>query len=220
MKQAREAEWIDVTATVSNGMVHWPDNVPVSITRSSVIGEAGAVANVSAITMSVHTGTHLDAQRHFYKNGDDIMKVDINALIGPAKVFHIDTDNEEITYSHIKDLPIEKGDRVLFRTRNSDSDWETEAFKEDYVRLSPDAAKYLVECQVRCVGVDYLSVAGGERGSEVHKMLLGVPIHVIEGLKLGKIQPGEYEMICLPMKVKDTDGAPSRVILKPMVATA
>lgn len=214
MQHSEETKWIDVSATISNGMVHWPDNVPVSVTRSSVIGINNSPANVSAITMSVHTGTHMDAQRHFYANGFDITKMDINALIGPAKVFHVRDEKNQITYNIIKELSIEKGDRILFRTRNSDSDWETEPFKEDYVRLAPDAAKYLVEKGVSCVGIDYLSVAGGKEGEEVHRILLGVPVHVIEGLKLGNISQGYYDMICLPIKLKDTDGAPSRVILK------
>jgi len=212
--QSSQTDWIDVSATISNRMVHWPDNVPVSITKSSDIGVDGAQANVSAITMSVHTGTHMDAPKHFYKNGDDIMKIDVSALIGHAKVFHVKDEKNEITYEIIKNLPIEKGDRILFRTRNSDIDWETEPFMENYVRLSPDAAKYLVEKQIKCVGVDYLSVGDGEKGKIVHQLLLGSPVNIIEGLKLGNVEPGEYDMICLPIKIEGADGAPARVVLK------
>ena len=133
--------------------------------------------------------------------------------MGHAKVFHIKNE-KEIGYAEIKDLGIEKGDRVLFRTRNSDTDWERQPFMEDYVYLATDGAKFLVDRGVRCVGVDYLSLGSKDNDPEVHMLMLSVPVIIIEGLKLGNIPGGDCDMICLPLKIKDSDGGPSRVILR------
>jgi arylformamidase len=214
MQNTSSSTWIDVTATISNNSVVWPGNRTVLIEKAAEMGVAGSDCNSTQIALNVHTGTHMDAPLHFVANGNDIMRTDIDALIGHAKIFHIQ-DTSKITYNEIKDLPIEQGDRVLFRTRNSDMDWETAQFMEDYVYLSPDAARFLVEKEVRTVGVDYLSVAEKGKAAEVHKILLNAPVHVIEGLRLNNVEPGDYEMICLPMKIKDADGAPARVVIKP-----
>lgn len=214
-----QSAWIDITAIISPDLVVWPGDDAVRITKRSAIGVDGAEANVSMLSLSAHTGTHMDAPLHFIENGKDIMRTDIDALIGHAKVFHI-TNETEITYQEIKDLPIEQGDRILFRTRNSEIDWETLPFMEDYVYLTPEAARFLVEKEVKTIGVDYLSVGGQENGVEVHKILLGAPVHIIEGLKLNNVEPGDYEMICLPMKIKGADGAPARVVIKPYAKAA
>jgi arylformamidase len=206
--------WIDVTAVLSNDSVVWPGNRPVLAEKTSKIGVGGSESNSTQIALNVHTGTHMDAPLHFVEHGNDIMRTDIDALIGHAKIFHI-KDDIKITYNEIKDLPIEQGDRILFRTRNSDVDWETAQFMEDYVYLSPEAARFLVEKEVRTIGVDYLSVAEYGNAAEVHKVLLNAPVHIIEGLRLNNVEPGDYEMICLPMKIKDADGAPARVVIKP-----
>ncbi|RYD58976.1 MAG: cyclase family protein [Sphingobacteriales bacterium] len=214
MRNSSSSAWIDISATLSNDSVVWPGNKPMQIEKASKIGVGGADCNSTNISMNVHTGTHMDAPLHFIEDGNDIMRTDIDALIGHAKIFHI-KDDQHITYNEIKDFPIEQGDRILFRTRNSDVDWEMAPFVEDYVYLSPDAARFLVEKEVRTVGIDYLSVAEKGNAAEVHKILLNAPVHVIEGLRLNNVEPGDYEMICLPMKVKGSDGAPARVVIKP-----
>jgi len=206
-------EWIDITATISDGMVRWPTDPAVHIYKTEEIGVNGALANVTAIATTAHVGTHIDAPLHFVKGGDDVASVDLNILVGPAKVFHIKND-KEINYEEIKDLGIERGDRVLFRTRNSDTDWERKPFMEDYVYLATDAARYLVDTGVQCVGVDYLSLGSKENDPEIHTLLLNAPIIIIEGLKLGKVPDGKYDMVCLPIKLEGSDGGPSRVILR------
>jgi arylformamidase len=208
-----EEQWIDVSATVSDGMVRWPTDPAVRIYKAETIGVHGAVANVTAISTTAHVGTHIDAPLHFIAGGEDVASVDLKALIGPAKVFHI-RDTKEINYAEIKDLGIEKGDRVLFRTRNSETDWEREPFHEDYVYLATDAAKYLADKGIRCIGVDYLSLGSKDNDPEVHMLMLSVPVIIIEGLKLGNVDAGEYDMVCLPLKIQGSDGGPSRVIIR------
>ena len=102
----------------------------------------------------------------------------------------------------------------MFRTDNSDTDWEHKPFIEDYVYLATDAAKFLVDRGIQCIGVDYLSLGSKENDPEVHMLMLSVPIIIIEGLKLGSVAAGAYDMICLPLKIQGSDGGPSRVILR------
>jgi arylformamidase len=205
--------WLDITIPIRNGMVTWPGDRTVTVSKSSTIGVNDAEANVTAISLSAHTGTHIDAPLHFMPDGTDITTIPFDHLIGPAKVIHI-TDAHQITFSELKEADIESGDRLLFRTRNSDSDWSMQPFMEDYVYLSTNAAQYLIKLGVMCIGVDYLSVAGEENGKEVHQLILGEGITIIEGLDLRAIVPGNYEMIALPMKIAGADGAPARVLIR------
>jgi len=203
-----ESQWIDVSATISDGMVRWPTDPAVHIYKAETIGVDGAVANVTAISTTAHIGTHIDAPLHFIAGGEDVASVDLKALTGTAKVFHI-RNTKEIKYAEIRELGIEKGDRVLFRTRNSETNWEREPFKEDYVYLATDAAKYLADKEIQCIGVDYRSLGSKENDPEVHMLMLSVPVIIIEGLKLGNVDAGEYDMVCLPLKIQGSDGGRS-----------
>ncbi|RZK45016.1 MAG: cyclase family protein [Pedobacter sp.] len=205
--------WIDITFPISNGMTTWPGDPPVQLKRMSTIGMEGALANVTTISMSAHTGTHIDAPLHFIRGGKDITQVEPETLIGYTKLFHI-TDPQQITFSELKELPIEDGDILLFRTRNSEKNWINSPFKEDYVYLSVNAAQYLVKTGVKCIGVDYLSVGGMDNGVQVHKILLSAGITIIEGLKLNDAVQGLYEIVALPMKIQGSDGAPARVVIR------
>jgi len=210
--------WIDITFSINNGMITWPGDAPVQLKRTSTIGVDGANANVSSISMSAHTGTHIDAPLHFIRGGKDITQIPVGELIGYTKIFHI-TDPQQITFSELKELPIEEGDILLFRTRNSDVNWINAPFMEDYVYLSVNAAQYLVKAGVKCIGVDYLSVGGMENGADVHKILLNAGITIIEGLKLNDVVPGLYEIIAMPIKLQGADGAPARVVVRRITDT-
>ena len=209
----KENAWIDVTIAITNDMVTWPGDKKVRISRSSSIGVDGAVANVTSLSLSAHTGTHIDAPLHFVANGTDIAGLQLSNLIGLAKVFHIH-DQQKISFNEVKSFDIKPGDRLLFRTRNSEIDWQLKPFMDEYVYLASDAARYLVENGVSCIGVDYLSVAGEENGTEVHQLLLNSGVTIIEGLDLRSTEAGVYEMIALPMKITGSDGAPARVVLR------
>lgn len=209
-------EWIDISATISDHMTRWPDDPPVRIYKAEQIGVKGAVANVTAIETTAHVGTHIDAPLHFVKDGMDVASVPLEILIGPAKVICIQNPNK-IDVETVKQHNINPDDRILFRTRNSDHPWEHEPFKEDYVYLSTEAAKFLAERKINCVGIDYLSLGSKKNDPEVHRLMLENNIIIIEGLKLKNIESGEYDMICLPLKIKDSDGGPSRVIVRKRV---
>jgi arylformamidase len=194
-------------------MVHWPDNPPVRIERMLDI-ERGDVANVATISLGSHTGTHMDAPIHFVRGGEGMDRMPLDATMGPARVVEIQ-DPAAIKPDELDPHGIGRGERVLFKTRNSSVAWWTQDFIEDFVYVSQEAARYLAERGVRTVGVDYLSVGGFHvDGVETHQALLGAGIWVIEGLDLSRVEPGEHELICLPIKVEDGDGAPARALLR------
>jgi arylformamidase len=195
-------------------MAHWPDNPAVSIERMLDISK-GDNANVSQLSMGSHTGTHMDAPIHFINDGIALDKMDLAATIGSVRVVAID-DQEAIHADAVATQDLRPGDRVLFKTRNSTIDWWSQPFQQDFVYLTHEAAQLLADRKVRTVGVDYLSVGGYKKdGAETHRALLGAGIWIIEGLRLGDIEPGEYDLICLPLLITGADGAPSRALLRP-----
>ncbi|MBU6121366.1 cyclase family protein [Hymenobacter siberiensis] len=201
--------WLDATTPIHDGMVHWPDNAPVHVKKTLSIA-TGAAANVTEVSMSAHTGTHVDAPLHFTAHAGDSTTLDLARLMGPARVVAI-TNPKSISLAEVQHLEIEPGARLLFRTRMSDSEWNAMPFQPDFVALDGDAAAFLRDAGVVCVGVDYLSVGK----ADAHHALLDAGICVIEGLALQHIAPGDYEMLCLPLKIVDSDGAPARVLLRP-----
>jgi arylformamidase len=206
-------DWIDVSVPVRNGMVHWPGDPPFHIERLSD-QEKGDVATVSRMTLGVHTGTHMDAPVHFIRKAPSIDTIPLDATVGPARVIAI-RDTKSIKREELKTQSIRAGERILFRTANSERVWKSDDFHKDFVYISQDAARYLAECGVRSVGVDYLSVGGfHEDGLETHEALLGAGIWVIEGLNLTAVGPGDYELVCLPLRLVGSDGSPARAILR------
>jgi arylformamidase len=207
------AGWIDVSVPLVSGMVHWPGDPEVSISRISSM-ENGDVCNVSTISMSAHTGTHMDAPLHFLANGAGLDQLPLEVVIGPARVIAIQ-DPRSVTAAELARHRIRRGERILFKTRGAAARWKIGTFDEGYVFLALDGARFLAARGVRLVGVDYLSVGEfREGGAETHRILLGAGIWLVEGLHLSQIAPGRYDMICLPLKIAGGDGAPARVALR------
>jgi arylformamidase len=205
--------WIDVTVTVRNGMAHWPGDLAYKRQLTQSIA-TGSVANLSQIECSAHTGTHMDAPRHFIEGGATIETMPIEATVGRARVIEI-KDPEMIRKTEVEFYKPEKGERILFKTRNSSYAWKTSEFQENYIYIPPDTARYLAAVGVMTVGVDYLSVGGFKAGGqETHVALLGAGIWIIEGLNLEHVQPGDYQLVCLPLKLEGSDGSPVRAILR------
>ena len=205
--------WIDVSIPLHNGMVYWPDDAPFERKESMTIA-AGDEVNLSQFSSSVHLGTHMDAPRHFLASGKGIETMPIEATVGPARVIAIQ-DPERIEVREVKPHRLAEGERVLFKTRNSAHCWKTDEFQKKFVYIPADCAAYLAECGIRTVGVDYLSVGGFDvDGPETHRTLLAAGIWIIEGLNLEHVEPGDYELVCLPLKIVGSDGAPARAILR------
>jgi arylformamidase len=208
-------DWIDVSVPIESGMVHWPGDPEVKVLRSSEIAK-GDPANVTHLDMGAHTGTHMDAPVHFVEGAKGIDAMPLDATIGLARVIEI-SDPVSVKAGELQHHAPKRGERLLLKTMNSAAAWRiAPEFKEDFTYIAADGAAYLAECGVRTVGVDYLSVGGFEHDAvETHTALLKAGVWIIEGLNLAEIEPGEYELLCLPVKIAGSDGAPSRALLRP-----
>jgi arylformamidase len=203
--------WIDVTVPIRHGMFRWPGNPEIVVAQTEHL-RRGDAATVSAVSLGVHTGTHVDAPVHFILDGEGVEAIPLDRLMGQARVLDLG-EVERIEPEDLEDRDIRAGDRVLFKTRNSRY-WKDEEFRPDFTSLTPEAARWLAERKVRTVGIDYLSVGSAESGPETHRPLLGAGICIIEGLDLSAVEPGLYDLICLPLRLEGLDGAPARVVLR------
>jgi arylformamidase len=200
-------ELFDVSVPIRPGMVTYPSDPDVRFERVSSI-ESGDVVNLTRIDLGAHSGTHVDAPVHFLDEGAGIESLPLDALVGPARVVDATGIHGDVGEEALQSLPAGV-ERVLFKTRNSEL-WSQETFAEDFAKVSPAAARRLVELGVRLVGIDYLSIGD----PEAHRTLLGAGVVAIEGLDLRSVEPGDYELICAPLKLVGSDGAPARVLLR------
>lgn len=215
-QKATGTGFIDVSVPIRAGMPHWPDNPPVAVDRIFDLAH-GHPATVSRISLGVHTGTHMDAPSHFLAGAPGIDRMPLDATIGRARVIQI-RDPQRVRVKELEKHRVRRGERILLRTCNSPRVWKTAHFVEDFVHLTPEAAEWFADRGVRALGVDYLSVGGflDRSGEAVHHALLNAGIWIIEGLDLTRVPPGPCELICLPLKVLDGDGAPARAIIRPL----
>jgi arylformamidase len=191
----------------------WPGEPGIEMVPVKEI-EKGARSNVSRLTMSTHTGTHVDAPRHFFADGATVEQLSLRELTGRVYILYL-PKIDVITKEILKQAVIPpRTRRILFKTRNSDY-WVNKKsdFQTNYVAISSDAAQYLVDRNIKLVGVDYLSVAPYDDTITTHQILLTANVIIVEGLNLSKVPPGRYTLYCLPLKLAGADGAPARVIL-------
>lgn len=202
----------DITVPLSPALPCYPGDPGVEVTPVAQLAQ-GDIANVSRLGLSSHSGTHLDAPRHFFQKGHTIDALDLEILVGAAQVCAV-TPATHITAEDLQALPLQGVRRVLFKTSNG-ALWDRPGFQPNYVALAPSAAHLLVKLGVVLVGIDYLSVDAYEHPEfPVHRILLQAGILILEGLDLRTVPPGAYELIALPLLVQDGDGAPARVLLR------
>lgn len=210
--------WYDISVPLKQGMIYLPlDPVPPKIYRYSDV-ELGAKVTMSMLEIISHTGTHIDAPRHFIPGGSTISDMALDATVGPARVIEI-KDPEKIKVPELKKHNIKKGERLLFKTRNSPMSYESPQFVEDYVYLDGSAADYLAEKGIILFGLDNLTIGHfKEEGNLVktHQTLLAAGIYILEDCALGHVPPGEYELLCLPLLMFKGDAGPCRAILRPL----
>lgn len=204
--------WVDVSVPIRGGMAHWPDNPPIELQRTMDVAK-GDPATVSHLSLGVHSGTHVDAPVHFVADAAGVEDIPWEGLIGEVRVVPI-RDRRSIGVEELRSVEPRQGERLLFKTENSARCWRVDTFLSDYVYLSLEGARFLAERRVRTVGIDYLSLAGMHEGVPTHLALIHAEICMIEGLDLSAVEPGAYEMLCLPLRLVDADGAPARVLLR------
>jgi arylformamidase len=204
----------DISVPLRSGGVVYPGNPPISITAQQAISQ-GAGANVSRLDMGSHSGTHVDAPKHFFDDGAGADSLPFDVLMGPARLIAFDDTVKSVGEAELRARDLGGVTRVLIRTRNSAwlSSGTTE-FHPDYTFVAPDGAAYLVSLGVKLVGVDYLSVEQFHSGHHrTHRTLLGADVVIVEGLMLTEPPPGDYELRCLPLRLAGLDGAPARAVL-------
>ncbi len=204
---------IDVSVRLSQDTPTYPGN-PVFACDPVKRTARGDSSNVTALSLGTHTGTHVDAPRHFFESAPGVDALPLDVLIGRALVIEIPGPRRGIEAGDFADAAFEGEARVLLKTANS-ALWQSGGFHQDFSYLDESGAGWLLEHGVRLVGIDYLSIEQFKRpGAPVHHLLLGRGVVIVEGLNLSQASAGPYEMYCLPLDIAGADGAPARVVLK------
>ena len=204
----------DITVPIRAGMPIYEGDPALEIQAWSAFAK-GDSANVSFLHLGAHTGTHVDAPAHFIEGADTIDKLSLEVLLGPARVVRVPDDRNEIDQGFLNSCRLDQVERVLFHTRNS-AFWN-EGFRKDFTHLLPEAAEQLVNQGIKLVGTDYLSIEKFHSGHHrTHLTLLSRGVVILEGLNLTGVPDGDYELICLPIKIAGGagDGAPARAVLR------
>ncbi len=202
----------DISVPIRTGGVVYPGNPQIDITLTSAVAR-GDTANVSQIVFGSHTGTHADSSRHFFDGAQPVDQIPLERLIGPARLVAMGDEIRSVGEKELRAAGVEGQKRILIRTRNSQL-LKLSEFVPDYTFIAPDAAQYLVDIGVELVGVDYLSIEQFHSGHhKTHRTLLAKDVVIIEGLALGEPPAGDYQLICLPLRLEGLDGAPARAVL-------
>lgn len=207
----------DISVPITPDMPVWPGDPAVDLQQVSTIS-SGESANVTHLSMSAHTGTHIDAPKHFIDNGKTIGQIPMEKLVGEVLVMQIDHSIDVVSKTVLQSHPhrslLEDARKVLFRTRNSTL-WHQSPrnFRKDYVGIDASGAEFLAELGLDLIGIDYLSIAPFDEALAPHQILLAENIVLLEGLDLSNVPSGVYELYCLPIHLPGCEGAPARVIL-------
>jgi arylformamidase len=202
----------DVSMPLTETMVIYPGNAGYSREEYRRLA-AGDAATNSRLSLSAHTGTHVDAPAHFVLGGATIEAIPPDVFVGPARVFQVEA-SEKIEASHLEPLDWNGVTRALIRTARADL-LSRPAFQPDFVHYAESAARFLVERRIRLLGLDYLSVDPFRSSTHAaHHLLLGAGVVLLEGLDLSAVPPGDYELICAPLRLVGAEAAPARVFLR------
>ena len=206
--------WLDISVPVQDGIATFPGDPTYRRELHASMAD-GAICNVSRVDLGAHTGTHIDAPRHFIDGAATIEDTPLDAVIGPAWVVDARHLAATITAADVGRLAIPDGEtRLLFRTPNSEL-WSLPHFSPDFIGFGEDAAEALVARGVRLVAIDYLSIAPYGDPIATHQAFLGAGVVVLEGVDLRRIEPGPYELLAAPVRWVGADGAPVRALLRP-----
>jgi arylformamidase len=205
---------IDISMALGADLPMWPSSPGLTVERRLSL-DRGDEANVSTLTMDVHTGTHVDAPRHFLPAGRELEQLGLEPFVGVADVVDL-SSAATIDAAALRAVVAGDARRLLLRTRNSlTAGFRTGPFRTDYVAISPDGARWLADRELALVGVDYLSVQRFADPPDAHTVLLDAGVALLEGLVLNHVRPGRYLLACLPLRLDGVEAAPARAILLP-----
>jgi arylformamidase len=202
----------DISLPIVDGGVVYPGNPEIRIEAQQSVAKGGS-SNVSSISFGSHTGTHVDAPKHFFDSGATVDMLSLDVLMGPAVLIGVDDDVMAVGVEHLERHELAGHARILIKSRNS-SFIRDRTFVKDYTYLAPDGAEYLASLGVKLVGVDYFSVEQFHSGHHrTHRILLEAGVIIVEGLDLSGPPLGPYELRVLPLRLAGLDGAPARAVL-------
>jgi arylformamidase len=210
-----KSPWIDISIPLKDKMIHWPTD-PVPRIERLKDRDKGDPVSLMELQIIDHVGTHIDAPLHFIAGGKTIDKMPLNATMGRARVIEI-KNPKAITLKELEPHKLRRGERILFKTRNS-SLYKRGEFTEDYVYFSTEVAQYMADKGLKVVGLDYISIGTPENRDNIrdtHSILLQNGVYIIEGINLEKVKAGRYELICLPLLLEHGDAGPARAIIRP-----
>ena len=210
-----KSDWIDISVPIRKDMAVGPEDPPVDIWLVCD-PDKGDPVTMSQVSMITHAGTHIDAPAHFLRGRTTIDEVTLDTFIGPARVIEI-KDEVSIKIKELEQYDIKPGERLLFKTKNSSWVYNTDDFVTGYVYFATESAHYLAEKKVRLIGIDYITVGGFEdrEGNRVvHRVMLKNGISILEMINLSGVEPGEYELNAVPLRIEKGDGGPCRAIIR------
>jgi arylformamidase len=207
-------DWLDISVPLQTGMPTFEGDPTIEIQLALSL-DRGDVCNLTRLDMGAHTGTHLDAPSHFLAGAGASETIPLDALMGPVWVVDALDQHGHITAADLDRLEIpDDEERLLFRTTNSEL-WNQPGFQSGFIGIDVSAADVLAGRGLRLLGIDYLSVAPFGNPTPTHRSLLGAGIVVLEGLDLRAVEPGPYELLCLPIRLVGSDGVPARALVHP-----
>ena len=230
MTERADTDWIDISVPFRDNMVHYPkDPFPPSFKRIMDVNEGDKVTMYEMHIIS-HTGTHIDAPLHFVPGGSTIDLMPLDTGIGPARVIEI-KDPESIKPAELEQYDIQPGERILFKTQNSEKLIQKKEYTMGQVYITLEAAEYLAKKGIRLVAIDYMAITRYETEDDwpsvqeylansdmhrTHRMFLENGVYILEFVKLTGIKPGKYELICLPIRLEHGDAGLARAIIRPL----
>ena len=203
-------EVIDISWPISTATTGYKDRNVVNFVTTKSFDKDGVRDH--DITLSTHTGTHIDAAAHFMRDGKTIDEMNPTRTIGPCKVLDMIAVQEKITRDDLVDYDIQEGDIILLKTINS-ATTATGKFTPHFVYLEESGARYLAEKKIRAVGIDYLGIEHSQKDHPTHIILMKHDIAIIEGLRLQSVDAGDYFLVCLPLYLIGLEAAPARAVL-------
>jgi arylformamidase len=210
--------WQDISVPLSPALAVWPGSPGIKFRQWSAIID-GANANVTELDIDAHAGTHVDAPLHSIDGGRSLDAIGLEPFIGPATVVDVDGATE-IDAKVLQSMVPLGTERLLLRTGNSAKPEIYKRFDSGFAGLTLDGAEWLATTGLRLVGIDYMSIQRFSEPDDVHRVLLGAEVAILEGLRLEAVEPGGYELICLPLRLVGTEAAPARAILLPQMSDA
>ena len=203
----------DISMPLREEMPVYAGNPPFRRVETHFLGKDGSPVNQSRLEFGAHCGTHVDAPRHFEKDGFTVAEIPLENLVGPARLLHFPA-HDRIDLPDLVNIDWQGATRILFRTRNSDHWARGGAFDPAFVYLTGPAAEFLADCGVRLVGIDSLGIEQfGSKEHPAHHALLQAGVTILEGLYLIDVPPGDYTLFCGPLRIEGAEGAPARAFL-------